>query len=110
MKTSQRIGAKKVLICGGTISLSMVYACSYIKSPTAFIYCYSSAFGIGKALMYSASLQAGWSHLKGRIGVVSGFIICGFGFGGFIFGLVSNRLCNPDNIGVETMIIDGIEE
>lgn len=100
MKTAERIGARKVLICGGVISLSMVYACSYIKSPNAFIYCYSAAFGLGKALMYSSVLQAAWTHLRGRIGLVSGLIICGFGFGGFIFGLVSNQLCNPDNISV----------
>ena len=104
------IGAKKVLICGGVLSLGMVYLCSHIKSPTAFIYCYGCAFGIGKALMYSASLQAGWSHLQERIGMVSGFIICGFGFGGFIFGIVMNRLCNPDNISVQKFIIDGTEE
>ena len=78
----------------------MVYGCSYIKNPHAFIYCYSFAFGIGKALMYSSALQAGWSHLKGRIGLASGAIICGFGFGGFIFGIVMNRLCNPDNVAV----------
>lgn len=63
MQASQAIGAKKVLIAGGLISLGMVYLCSYIESPTTFIYCYSCAFGIGKALMYSAALQAGWSHL-----------------------------------------------
>ena len=56
MKASEMFGAKRVLICGGTLSLSMVYLCSYIKSPTAFIYCYGSAFGIGKAMMYSSSL------------------------------------------------------
>ena len=88
----------------------MVYLCSFIESPTAFIYCYSSAFGVGKALMYSAALQAGWSHLQERIGMVSGLIICGFGFGGFIFGIIMNLLCNPDNIMVETYLIDGKEE
>ena len=110
MKASEMFGAKRVLICGGTLSLSMVYLCSYIKSPTAFIYCYGSAFGIGKAMMYSSSLQAGWSHLKERIGMVSGFILCGFGFGGFFFGFIMNRLCNPENISVQKYIIEGTEE
>ena len=68
---------------GGTLSLSMVLLCSYLQNPTAFIYLYSISFGIGKAFMYSAALQAGWSHLQGRIGMVSGLIICGFGFGGW---------------------------
>ena len=88
----------------------MVYLCSYITSPTAFIYCYGSAFGIGKALMYSACLQAGWSHLQERIGMVSGFILCGFGFGGFFFGFIMNRLCNPDNLSVQKYEIEGTDE
>ena len=100
----------RVLICGGVISMSMVYLCSYIESPSAFIYCYGCAFGIGKALMYSAALQAGWSHLQDRIGMVSGLIICGFGFGGFFFGILMNKLCNPDNVAVVKYMIEGQEE
>lgn len=88
----------------------MVYACTYIENPTLFIYCYGFAMGLGKGFMYSAALQAGWSHLQGRLGMVSGLIICGFGFGGFIFGIVMNRLCNPDNISVEKYMVDGREE
>lgn len=68
-----------------------------MTDPDMFIYCYGLAFGIGKGLMYSTALQAAISHLPGRKGVVSGVVICGFGFGGFIFGLVSKHLCNPDN-------------
>ena len=90
--------------------MGMVYMCSFLKSPAAFIYSYGCAFGICKGLMYSAALQAGWSHLKERIGMVSGLITCGFGFGGFIFGIVTNMLCNPENIEVQKYMIDGKEE
>ena len=41
---------------------------------------------------------------------MSGLIICGFGFGGFTFGIVMNRLCNPNNIAVEVYLIEGKEE
>ena len=99
-----------MLILGGVLSLSLVFFCSYIMNPFAFIYCYAFAFGMGKGFMYSAALQAGWSHLKGRLGLVSGLIVCGFGFGGFIFGIVMNVLCNPDNIRVNTYIVEGQEE
>ena len=63
MSMAQSIGARKVLIAGGAFSLGMVFVCSYVRNPTAFIYLYSVSFGIGKALMYSSALQAGWSHL-----------------------------------------------
>ena len=42
--------------------------------------------------------------------MVSGLIICGFGFGGFGFGIIMNRLCNPDNISVVKYMIEGQEE
>ena len=32
--------------------------------------------------------------------MVSGLIICGFGFGGFFFGIIANTLCNPENFYV----------
>ena len=87
-----------------------MFLCTFIENPTVFVYCYGFAFGIGKSFMYSAALQAGWSHLQNRIGMVSGLIICGFGFGGFIFGIIMRRLCNPENIEVQKYIIDGEEE
>jgi hypothetical protein len=59
---------------------------------------YSVGLGIGKGLMYSSTLYCGYSHLPGRKGVVSGCIISGFGFGGFIFGNISHHFANPDNI------------
>lgn len=59
-----------------------------MTNPTMFIYCYGLAFGVGKGLMFSTSLQAAISHLPGRKGVVSGFVNCAFGFGGFFFGII----------------------
>jgi len=81
----------------------MVFLASYLKSPTWFITIYSMSFGFGKGLLYSSALAAGWSHLPGRKGVVSGIIVSGFGFGGFFFGIITNKLCNPDNVHVELM-------
>jgi len=48
--------------------------------------------------MYSTALQAAISHLPGRKGAVSGFVICGFGFGGFFFGIISKHFCNPNDV------------
>ena len=69
-----------------------------MKNPNLFIYCYSFSFGIGKVLMYSTALNSALSHLLGKKGTVSGFVICGFGFGGFFFGMISKHLCNPDDL------------
>ena len=57
--------------------------------------------GIFKGLLQPAILRAGWSHLPQRKGMVSGIIISGYGFGGFVFGIVTKMLCNPDDIDYE---------
>jgi MFS transporter, OFA family, oxalate/formate antiporter len=98
---SDKFGSRIVLTVAGTFALSCVLFCSYLTNPTHFIILYSFGFGVGKGLMYSAALQAGWSHLPGRKGFASGFIISGFGFGGFFFGIITNLLSNPQNIPVQ---------
>lgn len=99
----------RVLILSGVPTLTTAYLCSYIADPTLFIWLYSFAFGTFKAFLYSSALAAGWSHLPGRVGVVSGIIISGFGFGGFVFGIVTNRLSNPDNVPVEHFTVQGTD-
>jgi hypothetical protein len=92
-----------LLFVGGIISLISVLLCSFVTNPTVFIYLYSFGFGIGKGFMYSSALASAWTHLPGRKGAVSGIIISGFGFGGFFFGIITNKLCNPDNVSVVAM-------
>jgi hypothetical protein len=77
-----------------------VFICSTVSNPNTFLYIFGVGIGIGKGLMYSTVLKAAWTHLPGRKGIASGIIVSGFGFGGFIFGLISRRLCNPNNISV----------
>ena len=74
-----------------------------MTEPNTFIYLFAIGQGIGKGFMYSPALYCGYSHLPGRKGVVSGCIISGYGFGGFIFGMITGALCNPDNISVVAM-------
>ena len=82
---------------GGLIVVISVVFCSYLTNPTAFVWVYSVCFGIGKGLMYSSVLNAALSHLPNRMGTVSGCVICGIGWGGFIFGIITNRICNPND-------------
>ena len=104
-------GSKPVILIGGIVPFTLVLVCSYVQSPTLFIALYCFGFGCGKGLLYSSVLNAGWSHLPGRKGFASGAIICGFGFGGFIFGMIMNKLCNPDNVLPEDYMVKiGLEE
>ena len=83
--------SRPVIALGGIYSLTAVSMCIYIDiGPTTFTFLYAIGMGIFKGLLTSALLRAGWSHLPERKGLVSGSIISGYGFGGFIFGNFAN--------------------
>ena len=65
--------------------------------------------GIFKGFLGPAILRAGWSHLPERKGFVSGLIISGFGFGGFLFSMITQKLCNPANLKFELDQDDGLK-
>ena len=46
--------------------------------------------GLAKGFIYPANLAAGYSHLPGRKGLVSGVIVSAVGFGASIFGVICN--------------------
>lgn len=54
-----------------------------------FFILYAVGFGIGKGFLYPAPLVAGWSHLLGRKGFVSGIIVSGLGIGALVFGIIA---------------------
>jgi hypothetical protein len=56
--------------------------------PHIFILSFAFGMGFFKGCLTPAVLRAGWSHLPERKGLVSGCIISGYGFGGFIFGIL----------------------
>lgn len=38
----------------------------------------------------------GWHYFKNNKGLVTGIVLCGFGFGAFVFNFVSTALVNPN--------------
>lgn len=102
--------SRPVIALGGFSALFCVLACAVFEFSSGwFIFTYALGMGIFKGLLQSALLRAGWSHLPGRKGLVSGAIISGYGFGGFFFGLYTNMLANPDNLHYEVSKDDGFE-
>lgn len=53
--------------------------------------------GSTNAMTYMVPVHHGWLWFPSRPGLVSGLIICGFGFGALIFNNVSRAIVNPDN-------------
>lgn len=96
-----KLGGKTrpMIAIAGSIVVIIMLTCSYAKelkmNCTTFVWFYSIALGIFRGSLYSPLLRAGYSHLSGRKGLVSGIIISGYGFGGFLFGELAQLLCNP---------------
>ena len=98
MYLSEKFGSRIVILIGGMIVVSSVMLASISTHTSSFFAYYAIGFGIGKGFLYPAPLLAGWSHLPGRKGLVSGIIVSGLGVGAFFFGILAQKLVNPDNI------------
>ena len=49
-------------------------------------------------MCYIVAEVTAWSHFPNNKGLVSGLTLSGFGFGGFLFNILSVKLTNPDNL------------
>jgi OFA family oxalate/formate antiporter-like MFS transporter len=74
-----------IILTGGTIALSGIFASSYMKSLNAFIVLYGGLSGIGSGMMYFVPLVCGWEWFPKRRGLVTGIIVGSYGLGSFIF-------------------------
>jgi hypothetical protein len=86
MRLSTQINSRFVVFTGGIIVVISVLLSSLAVNTVTFFSLYAMGFGVGKGFLYPAPLKAGWSHLPGRKGLVSGLIVSGMGIGSFLFG------------------------
>lgn len=111
MSSASKFGSRKTILTGAVILVASVFIVSVYTHPVTFFIIYAGGFGIGKGFLYPAPLKASWSHLPGRKGLVSGTIVSGLGLGAFIYGIVVNKLVNPDNLVPEEVEIEpGVTE
>jgi MFS family permease len=110
MYTTERLGAKLTCLIGGIITISTTYLAGVSSSPFGYILLFSIGFGFGKSFLYPMALEAGWTHLPGRKGFVSGFVTSGMGLGPFVMGIVANKLVNPLNLQPTPVVVNGAIE
>ena len=77
-----------MLIIGAVAGFLLQYSCAFVAyQPYAFIFAFTTGFGLLKAATQATTLRAGWSHLPSRKGFVTGVILSGYGVGGFLFSI-----------------------
>ena len=94
----QYIGPKGIIGIGAIFTVVVTAFSTLATEVWLFFFLYSVGFGTGKGFLYPTPLNAGWSHLPARKGLVSGIIISGLGLGSFFVGLLVNRILNPNNV------------
>jgi hypothetical protein len=62
------------------------------------MFLYGAVNGIGCGMCYMVPLVCNWEYFPEKKGLVTGIIVGSYGFASFIFGLISTKICNPNNI------------
>jgi MFS family permease len=69
-----------------------VCLCGVVTSLWSLCLCYGGLFGMGVGLSYTPPLVCGYKHFPQHKGLVSGFVVSGFGAGAFVFNQVKGEL------------------
>lgn len=92
---------KFIILLGCGMALVGVYLSSYTKRLATYLPLYCLLNGLGCGMNYLVPLICGWEWFPERKGLVSGLTLGGYGFGSFIFSLISTKLVNPEGKSAE---------
>jgi MFS transporter, OFA family, oxalate/formate antiporter len=93
-----RLPIKVVLLIGTGSALTGVYTSSFTTNLAPYLSLYTLLNGLGSGILYFLPLVCGWEYFPERKGLITGIVLSSYGFGSFIFGIVSTMLCNPDSL------------
>lgn len=94
----KRWNNKIVLFLASAIGIISVIAATFMPTFATFTLFYGIIFPGSIGLGYFTPLMVGWEWLPQQKGLVTGMILCGFGFASFIYGFIAEALVNPHNV------------
>ena len=94
---SKHLNPRLIMLIGAIIGISLIYYSSYQVSYWPFFFTYSLGFGVGNGIAYGVPIYNAWKFFPEKKALVTGIVLCGFGLGSFIFGLIATHLINPEN-------------
>jgi OFA family oxalate/formate antiporter-like MFS transporter len=98
MLVKKRVNPKIIIALGGVFTIGSLFASSYMQSIYGFIGMYAAVNGFGQGILYMVPLITSWEWFPDSKGFATGVNLGGYGFAGFIFGLIATELVNPHNI------------
>lgn len=87
---------KYIVLLGGSIAISGIFASSYTKDLPTFIALYGILSGIGTGMTYMVPLVCCMEYFPDNKGLISGIIMGSYGLGSFIFNIVATKIVNPN--------------
>jgi MFS family permease len=96
LMNNKRIHPKLIVGFGGAFALCGVFFSSFTKSLGPYLTLYTGMNGIGCGMCYMVPLICAWEFFPEKKGLMTGIITGAYGFGSFIFSLISTKLVNPD--------------
>jgi OFA family oxalate/formate antiporter-like MFS transporter len=95
---------KYIVLTGGSIAISGIFASSFAKDLPTFIALYGILSGIGTGMTYMVPLVCCMEYFPDNKGLISGIIMGSYGGGSFIFNLLATKIVNPngDNADIKT--------
>lgn len=99
---------RKVVILGATLILTGFLLCSCMNSIWQLFVFYGVFAGLGVGLCYNVWLGTTLANFSDRTGFASGWLLMGFGLGGFVLGKISSAMMYSDIGWRKTFIMIGI--
>lgn len=84
-----RINVKLLILMGAGAGLVGNFISSYTKSLLPYLFLYTVLNGIGSGTCYLTPLVCCWEYFPARKGLMTGIVMGAYGFGSFIFSLLS---------------------
>ena len=95
MLRQKGVSPKYIVLLGGSIAISGIYASSYATNLATFIALYGTLSGIGTGMTYMIPLVCCMEYFPNNKGLISGIIMGSYGLGSFIFNIVATKIVNP---------------
>ncbi|KAL4456963.1 hypothetical protein ABPG74_014601 [Tetrahymena malaccensis] len=99
MKAIKYVGSARIVcyVCSLIASLC-IFLVSFAKVFWLFVIIYGIIFGFFTGIMYMVPIYLGQLYFPSRRGLVSGFILTGYGLGSLIFSQFFFYIVNPHNL------------
>lgn len=96
---TKALSARKSLICGAVMMFLGFFVCS--RTSSLFVFClgYGVITGLGIGICYNSWQTVALSWFPDNVGIISGILKMGFGFGSFLLGAVAVKLLNAPALG-----------